>query len=311
MEKESFFIAQPEDVSTRIDTLLSKKYPQFSRTYFQNLIKDGLVLVNGKPIKKRIQLKAEDHVDIEFSYTDEIKLIPEDIPLNVIYEDSDIIVVNKPAGMVVHPAPGHPTKTFVNALLFHCQLQGFESTDIRPGIVHRLDKLTSGLLIGAKNRQAHAALVSQLANRNVHKRYLAIVIGSPNDQTIAEPVGRDPRNRQKMKVVEEGKMAITHIKNEASSNELSLLRVDIETGRTHQIRTHLKWLGAPILGDPVYGSSFWNNKYDIHRQMLHASDLTFEHPITGETLSLHAPMPDDMSQIVQKHFSIPSISDQS
>jgi len=284
----------------RIDRWLTSHLGDRSRTYFQSLISSGLVTLNGEIAIKRAMVSKGDEVEVTFTEKPIIEATPEAIPLDILYEDSDLIAINKPAGMVVHPAPGTPNGTLVNALLHH--LDGAPTSDpIRPGIVHRLDKDTSGIIIVAKNSLAHEKLSEMFAKRQIEKRYLAIAVGTPPlEVTIDEPIGRNPKNRQKMAVREGGKRALSHIKRLETNGELSLVEVVIETGRTHQIRVHLAHLRTPVLGDSTYGSSGANTAYGALRQMLHAQSLSFIHPITGKKLELDAPVPDDFRALGKK-----------
>lgn len=285
--------ASEQDI--RADKLLAGRFaPHFSRTYFADLIEEGLILVNGQPIKKREKLSEGDVVEICFASRPETDLVPENIPLDILYEDADLLVINKPAGLVVHPAPGNWTGTFVNALLYHCkELKDVEGT-LRPGIVHRLDKDTTGLLIAAKHLEAQKRLIECFSGRKVQKEYLALTHGKPKEGRLETLIGRDPKNRQKMAVLEEGgKTAISHIEILETKGELSAVKILIETGRTHQIRVHLKHLRAPILGDAVYGSTAINQRYQAARIFLHAWKLKFPHPFTNLPIELTAPIPQD------------------
>ena len=290
-----FFLVESSDQDVRIDKLLADRFhPHFSRTYFAALIKEGLILVNSQPIKKREKFKEGDVVEICFAHRPETDLQPENIPLEVVYEDKDLLVINKPCGMVVHPAPGNWTGTFVNALLYHCKELKEVSDTLRPGIVHRLDKETTGLLVAAKNLEAQKRLIEAFSGRKVYKEYFALTYGRPKEGRLETLIGRDPKNRQKMAVLEEGgKTAISHIEVLASKKELSLVKIIIETGRTHQIRVHLKYLKTPILGDTVYGSSSVNEKYRADRLFLHAWKLKLPHPFTGKLLETTAPIPQE------------------
>lgn len=282
----------------RIDRLLAAQFPDYSRTYFQYLIENGFVLVNGVPMKKKDKPKTGDEIEICFQLTPEISLEPQNIPLEILFEDEHLIVINKPVGMVTHPAPGHASQTFVNALLYHCK--SLPCTDsVRPGIVHRLDKETSGVLLAAKTAESHRKLVEMFSNRSIEKTYLAICIGSPGEVTIEAPIKRHPTKRKEMSVDLEGKPATTICKTLAFDGKLSFVEIRLITGRTHQIRVHLKHIGKPILGDTVYGSSAWNKKSGAPHQLLHAHRLKFDHPITGEKLDLTAPIPE----IFKKHFT--------
>lgn len=292
-------LVSEEEEGVRLDRILSNRFPDYSRTYFQGLIEEELVLVNGKPTKKRIKPKEFDEVEVEFACTKEIDLSPEPIPLDVLYEDDHLLVVNKPAGMVVHPAPGHPTKTFVNALLYHCQ--NLEMGGERPGIVHRLDKDTSGALVAAKNEMIHRKLVALFASRQVNKEYLCIVVGNPGNCRVDKSVGRHPKKRQQMAVdVPNGRNAVTDITTIRTEGQFSLVQASPTTGRTHQIRVHLKSLQAPILGDQVYGISSMNEKLGVQRQLLHAHQLCFTHPVTAKPVQVRAPLPTDFQAACDK-----------
>ena len=298
-ELTDFFIVSPEDVQMRLDKLLVSHFPEHSRTYFQFLIEQGCVLVNGLPLKKRECPKIGDEIDVCFLLTPEISLEPQDIPLDIIYEDDHLIAVNKPANMVVHPAPGHPNNTFVNALLFHCR--NLPAADpVRPGIVHRLDKDTTGILLAAKTSQAHAKLVEIFSQRRIQKDYLAVCVGTPKEGLIDAPIKRHPVHRKEMAVCPlEGKEAKSICRVIRKNEQLSLVEVNLLTGRTHQIRVHLKHVGTPVLGDPVYGSINANKKFAAPRQMLHALRLRFSHPITGVPIDLTAPIPKDLLPYMQ------------
>ena len=295
-ELTDYFTVSPEDAGTRLDKLLSLHFPQHSRSYFQYLIEQGAVLVNGSPVKKKETLKEGDEIEVCFLLTPEISLEPQDIPLDILYEDEHLIAVNKPADLVVHPAPGHPKNTFVNALLFHCR--NLPSTDpVRPGIVHRLDKDTSGVLLAAKTSQAHAKLVELFSERRIQKHYLAICVGTPKEGLIDAPIGRHRVHRKEMAVCfEKGKEAKSICKILGKAQQLSLVEIQLLTGRTHQIRVHLKHLGAPVLGDSVYGNGSTNKRFNTTRQLLHSHRLNFIHPMTHVPLHLKAPIPKDILQ---------------
>ncbi len=298
-EPEIFTITDQE-AGERLDKLLSERFQDVhSRSYFQWLLEEKHVLLNGKPVKKRIRPKSGDEIEVRFIMTPEIDLEPENIPLNILFEDADIIVVNKPAAMVVHPGAGNWSGTFVNALLYHCKTLP-EGQLLRPGIVHRLDKETTGVLVAAKTVQAQQKLIELFSNRKVNKEYLAICLGNPGEGTIEAPIGRHPMHRQKMTVRDEGRSAITHYKTVSSNHFLSVVEVGLETGRTHQIRVHMKHLGTPILGDPVYGCVSANKKHHCTRQMLHAWRIGFNHPITGKPMLFEAAPPDDMNERLSK-----------
>lgn len=293
------------EAGERLDKILASRYKEVrSRSYFQHLIEEHSVLLNGSPVKKRIKPAEGDEVEICFALTPELDLAPENIPLDIVYEDDDILVVNKPAGLVVHPAPGHWSGTFVNALLYHCQhLDIGDPSSLRPGIVHRLDKETSGLLLAAKNALAQQRLIEMFAQRSIHKEYLAICIGNPGNGDITAPIGRHPVHRKKMSVqTEGGRHARSLCTTLSADGQLSLVRIVLETGRTHQIRVHMLHKGAPVLGDSLYGSPSTNRKYGVDRQLLHAHLLRFKHPITGDLIELKAPIPDDFKVFVKKLY---------
>lgn len=300
MEEEIDSIIITEDeAGERLDKILAQRFDTIkSRTYFQMLIEEQKVLLNNCAVKKRIKPQTGDEVQIHFILTPEIGLSPEPIPLDILYEDDDILVINKPAGMVVHPGTGNWTGTFVNALLYHCKhlCEGLSSSNLRPGIVHRLDKDTSGLLIAAKTTLAQQRLISMFANRQIHKEYLAICIGNPGDIEINAPIGRHPVNRKLMAVLPEGRPALSFCKTLAYDNKFSIVRIILATGRTHQIRVHLKHIGTPVLGDASYGSVQMNAKQAVTRQMLHAQRLRFNHPINDKLVELEAPVPLDMAK---------------
>lgn len=297
------FTISPDQVGIRLDKLLSLHFPQFSRTYFQYLIEQNGVLVNGEKLKKREKLEAGDEVEVCFLLTPELKLEPQNIPLDILYEDEHLIAVNKPKGMVVHPAPGNPSQTFVNGLLYHCKQLPEAGDALRPGIVHRLDKDTTGVLLAAKTASAHQQLVSLFAERKIEKHYLAICIGNPGDVLIDAPIGRHPVRRQEMSVVETGKEAKSVCKVLATNGQFSLAEVKLITGRTHQIRVHLKSRGCPVLGDPVYGSAALNGQFGVSSQCLHAWRVEFTHPITQKKLELKAPIPLEIRNLTSKFFN--------
>ena len=292
------FTSSLEESHLRLDALLSLRFPDKSRSYFQFLIKQGYVLVNGKAMKKRERSKPGDEIEIYFQITPEIDLTPESIDLEILYEDEHLIVINKPAGMVVHPAPGHHRGTFVNALLFHCKQ--IDSDDpLRPGIVHRLDKDTSGILIAAKTRAAHTGLIDLFAKRKIEKTYLAICIGTPRDGLIDVPIARHASRRKEMTICMQGRASKTICQVLAQNGSLSLVKLELLTGRTHQLRVHLKHIGAPILGDETYGNAVINKKFSTKRQLLHAYFIKFFHPITQQILSLTAPIPEDLKEAIE------------
>ncbi|MBF8263993.1 MAG: Pseudouridine synthase [Parachlamydiales bacterium] len=292
----------PQEAGQRIDQLLAHLYPSYSRTYFQKLIEDGFVLLNDKPVKKRIAPDVGDEIEVFFQLSPVNTLEPENIPLDILFEDEYLIAVNKPAGMVVHPAPGHWSGTFVNALLAHCDRLAPCSDPLRPGIVHRLDKETSGVLIAAKTAHTHQKLVQMFSSRKIKKTYLAICVGRPPNTTINAPIGRHPGQRKEMAIAAPhcGREAISHVQTLAFNDAISLAMIRPETGRTHQIRVHLKHLGHPVLGDATYGSDRMNDQLKVERHMLHAYRLDFKHPMTNASLSFLAPIPKDFQYWVHR-----------
>jgi 23S rRNA pseudouridine1911/1915/1917 synthase len=300
LDESEILIVTEEEAGERLDKILSKRFSEIhSRTYFQYLISEHLVLLNGEPVKKRMKPQVGDEIEVEFTLTPEINFSPESIPLDIIYEDEELLVINKPAGMVVHPAPGHWSGTFVNALLYHChQLPSSET--LRPGIVHRLDKDTTGLLVAAKTTETQQKLIEQFASRKVYKEYLAICIGNPGEGEINAPIGRHPVHRKKMAIVPNGRKAISFCQTLAWNGKLSAVKVVIATGRTHQIRVHMKHRGTPVLGDELYGNSQNNQTYGVSRQLLHAVILRFEHPKNGKLMEFKAPPSEDMKKHLEK-----------
>lgn len=289
-----------EDIGQRLDKILKAHFPEHSRTYFQYLIEEECVLVNGLLVKKQYRPTVGDEIEISFQLTPEIDVKPEAIPLDILYEDDHLLIVNKPAGMVVHPAPGSPTGTFANALLYHCQqLNPADFDSLRPGIVHRLDKDTTGVLIGVKTLQAHKKMIEKFSSRAIEKRYLAICCGVPKEGELSAPIKRHPIRRQEMTVSEEGKEAISRFKILHRNNGLCLVEVQLITGRTHQIRVHLKHMNCPLLGDPIYGSKSLNQKYKADRPMLHAHSIKFTHPISGIPLEITAPIHPEMKNFIE------------
>jgi 23S rRNA pseudouridine1911/1915/1917 synthase len=302
MSSQDFFVVSEDESEMRLDKLLASHFPGHSRTYFQSLIEQGCVLVNGVSLKKREMPKEGDEIEVCFLLTPEMTLEPEDIPLDILYEDEYLIAVNKPENMVVHPAPGHPRGTFVNALLHHCRhLPAGDS--LRPGIVHRLDKDTTGVLLAAKTAETHAKLVAQFSERRIQKYYLAICVGTPKEGMIDAPIKRHPVHRKEMSVCfEKGKEAKSVCRVLAKQEQLSLVEIQLITGRTHQIRVHLKYAGTPVLGDPVYGSANANKRHNATTQALHAHRIAFSHPMTGKLLELTAPIPKRISRLGFDHL---------
>lgn len=296
MEQIQLTIEEQHD-GERIDKVIAELNEQWSRSQVQQWLKEGHVLVNGKAVKPNYKCHVDDEVVISIPSPEPLDVAPEPIPLDIYYEDADVLVVNKPRGMVVHPAPGHMHGTLVNALLAHCQdLSGINGV-LRPGIVHRIDKDTSGLLMIAKNDLAHESLVNQLVNKTVTRKYVAIVHGViPHDYgTIDAPIGRDPRDRQSMAVVENGKEAVTHFRVLERFEHYTHVECQLETGRTHQIRVHMKYIGYPLAGDPKYGP---RKTLPIDGQALHAGVLGFQHPRTGEYLQFEAPIPHEFERLL-------------
>ena len=293
------WVVDAQEAGERIDKFLSQ-IPEttWSRSQIQGWIKEGNIEVSGKIVKGNYRVQEEDEITLKVPPPVELDLKPEPMNLDIVYEDSDVVVVNKPRGMVVHPAPGNYSGTLVNGLLAHCKdLSGINGV-LRPGIVHRIDKDTSGLLMVAKNDRAHESLAAQLKEHSVNRRYIGLVHGViPHERgTIDAPVGRDPRNRQHMAVVfENSKKAITHFVVLERLVEYTLVECKLETGRTHQIRVHMKYINHPLVGDPKYGAT---DDLPISGQALHAGTLGFVHPTTGEYLEFHAPLPEDMEKIL-------------
>lgn len=285
----------------RLDSYISKSNLDLSRSMVQKLIKENKVFVNGKNEKESYKIKVNDNITIQIEDPKSSKLEAQDIPLNIIYEDNDIIVINKPKGMVVHPGNGNPDNTLVNAVLAHCKgsLSGIGG-EIRPGIVHRIDKDTSGLIIVAKNDKSHINLSEQIKNHEVTKIYTALVKGniSEDEATIDMPIGRDKKDRKKMSVTREGKEAVSHIKVVKRYGNYTLIRVKIDTGRTHQIRVHMAKIGHPVVGDEVYSSG--KNEFGVKGQMLHSTILKFKHPISGKGIMLEAPLPQYFADVLSK-----------
>ncbi|MEK7015281.1 MULTISPECIES: RluA family pseudouridine synthase [Bacillus] len=280
-----------EQKSERIDKFVAEINSEWSRSQVQQWIKDAVVTVNGKSVKVNYKVKGNDEITVTIPEPEELDIQPEDMNLEVYYEDADVLVVNKPRGMVVHPAPGHTKGTLVNGLMHHCtDLSGINGV-MRPGIVHRIDKDTSGLLMVAKNDMAHESLVNQLVAKTVTRRYKAIVHGViPHDKgTIDAPIGRDKKERQSMTVDENGKNAVTHFQVLERFKDFTFVECRLETGRTHQIRVHMRYIGYPLAGDPKYGPK---KTLDMNGQALHAGILGFDHPRTGEYIEFEAPIPE-------------------
>lgn len=291
--------ADSEFDGVRIDKYLSVVFPDLSRSFIQKAIDCGNVSVNGKTVAKNYKLKTDERIEYIPLEPVKLEVKAQNIPLDIVYEDDDLLVVNKPKGMVVHPANGNPDGTLVNAIMAICKdsLSGIGG-EIRPGIVHRLDKDTSGLLIIAKNDEAHVNVSEQIKNHEVKKTYIALVRGiiKENEATIDMPIGRSTSDRKKMAVNKKGKNAITHIKVLKRYDKYTLVEVNIETGRTHQIRVHLSYIGYPIIGDATYSNG--KNEFNVQGQCLHAKKLEFVHPITGKKMELEAPLPQYFQEII-------------
>ena len=295
------YIINLDAQNIRLDKVITILNPDLSRSMIKKMLDEGNILVNGKQEKASYKTKLNDKIEVQEVIAKEIELKAQDIPVEVIYEDPDIIVVNKPKGMVVHPANGNPDGTLVNAIMNICKdsLSGIGG-EIRPGIVHRIDKDTSGLLIIAKNDKAHINLSEQIKNREITKKYVALTRGviKENNATIDMPIGRSDKDRKKMAVRKDGKNAVTHFDVIKRYNAYTYLDIKIDTGRTHQIRVHLAEIGYPIVGDSVYSNG--RNPFGIEGQMLHAKLLEFKHPTTGKVLKLEAPLPKYFEEVLNK-----------
>ncbi len=293
------FLIEEEEVGTRIDRYLTDMNEDWSRNQIQDWIKLDLVIVNGKPVKANYKLRLEDEIVVTEKPVEEIDLQAEDLGIELYYEDKDVAIVYKPKGMVVHPAPGHPNGTLVNGLMYAIKDLSGINGEIRPGIVHRIDKDTSGLLMIAKNDIAHRGLVEQLVDKSVTRKYTALVHGViPHEfGTIDAPIGRNVRDRQEMAIVDNGKQAVTHFNVIETFDKYTLVECVLETGRTHQIRVHMKHIGFPLVGDPKYGPK---KTMEIDGQALHAGVIGFEHPVTGEYIERTAPIPEYFEEILTK-----------
>ena len=285
----------------RLDAYVAREVPELSRTMIQKLIESGDILVNDGKKKLSYKVLSGDVITINIPEAKNVDLKPQDIPVEVIYEDNDIIVVNKPKGMVVHPANGNPEGTLVNAIMAMCKdsLSGIGGK-LRPGIIHRIDKDTSGILIVAKNDKAHIEMSNQIKNHEVRKIYIALVRGvvGENEATIDMPIGRSTKDRKKMAVVKNGKEAVTHFRVLKRYDKYTLLEVKIDTGRTHQIRVHMAEIGHPVVGDMVYSNG--KNDFGVEGQMLHAKSLDFKHPITKKQMHLEAELPEYFKSVIKK-----------
>ena len=291
-----------EESGDRVDALLARSIDSLTRSTAQRLIEDGAVLLGGKAVKKNYKCAAGDRFEVLLPEAEETELVAQDIPLDVVYEDEDVIVVNKPKGLVVHPAPGHPDGTLVNALLYHCgdSLSGING-ELRPGIVHRIDRDTSGLIIAAKNDFAHVKLAEQLQDHTLARTYRCIVTGNLREDTgtVNAPIGRCPADRKKMAVVAGGRNAVTHWTVLERYPGVNYVECRLETGRTHQIRVHMAYIGHPILGDTVYGNK--KPVPGLQGQCLHAVGLKFIHPRTGELVELTCGLPEEFEKQLKKY----------
>ncbi|MGX0405832.1 23S rRNA pseudouridine1911/1915/1917 synthase [Staphylococcus capitis] len=298
MEKHEFKITDERRVGQRIDKFLSESNDAWSRSQLQDWIKEDLVKVNDKVIKSNYKVKLNDHIIVTEKEVVEADIQPEDLDLDIYYEDDDVAIVYKPKGMVVHPSPGHYTGTLVNGLMYQIKNLSGINGEIRPGIVHRIDKDTSGLLMVAKNDIAHRGLVEQLMNKSVKRKYTALVHGNiPHDYgTVDAPIGRNKNDRQAMSVVDDGKEAVTHFNVLEHFKDYTLIECELETGRTHQIRVHMKYIGFPLVGDPKYGPK---KTLDIGGQALHAGVIGFDHPVIHEYIERSSELPNDFKDLLE------------
>ena len=294
-------ILTPEAGGERLDAFLARSVEGLTRSAAQRLLEEGAVTSGGRPLKKSEKTAPGQVIEVVLSEPEPVDVLPQNIPLDVVYEDSDVIVVNKPVGMVVHPAPGHPDGTLVNALLYQCgnTLSGING-ELRPGIVHRIDRDTSGLIIAAKNDFAHQKLSAQLQDHTLARTYECVVVGNLKEDsgTVDAPIGRHPVDRKKMAVVANGRPAVTHWEVIARYPGFTHVRCHLETGRTHQIRVHMARIGHPILGDTVYGAK--KPVPGLQGQCLHAVGLRFVHPRTGEMVELSCPLPEEFQEVLRK-----------
>ncbi len=300
MEKKNIYIGAGQ-AGGRIDKVLAELLPELSRSYIQTLAGEGRILHNGAPAKPNEKVKEGDRVEVEVPPPRKLETKPENIPLDIVYEDASLLVVNKPQGMVVHPAAGNYEGTLVSALLYHCgdNLSGINGV-LRPGIVHRIDKDTSGLLLVAKTNEAHVSLAEQIKEHSLTRRYKALVRGgfAQEEGTIDLPIGRNPKDRKKMCVTQHNsREAVTHWRVLERLGQYTLVECRLETGRTHQIRVHMSYLGHPVVGDPVYGAH--KEKFQTNGQLLHAACVGFLHPVTGAYMEFSAPLPPQFERILQ------------
>ena len=297
MSEKMLFVADND--GERLDVFLVRQQPEFSRAHVQKLITSGAVLIDGRVRKANFKLKAGMQVEFSLPEAAPVEVNPENIPLDILYEDGDMIVVNKARGMIVHPAAGVSSGTLVNALLYHCHDLSGINGEIRPGIVHRLDKDTSGVMVAAKNDKSHLDLAEQISTKSAQRTYLAVVHGNIKEEEgiIKGDIGRHPTDRKRMAIVQEnGKPAVTHFKVLERFGDYPLVECRLETGRTHQIRVHMTSIGHPLVNDPKYGSR--KTPFGIKGQALHSRQLTLKHPVTGEKLTFEAPLPEDMEKIL-------------
>ena len=299
--REECFVTE-ETAGDRIDKFLAEQYEDLSRSFLQKLLKSGEVMVNGRPVKASYKAAEGDTISFEVPEAVEPEIVPEDIPLDILYEDHDVILVNKPKGMVVHPAAGHYTGTLVNALMYHCKedLSGINGV-LRPGIVHRIDMNTTGVLVVCKNDFAHNSLAEQLKVHSITRVYYAIVFGNlrEDEGTVHAPIGRHPTDRKKMSIhSKQGRDAITHYRVLERFGAYTFIECRLETGRTHQIRVHMASIGHPLLGDEVYGPA--RQPFSLEGQTLHAGVLGFIHPRTGEYVEFSAPLPAYFEELLEK-----------
>ena len=301
MDEIREFLVGEEEEGDRLDVYLSEQLGDMSRSYIQKIIKDKKVEVNNKIEKAKYLVKEEDKVKIEIPAPKLLEVVAQDIPIDIVYEDNDVLIVNKPQDMVVHPAPGNYDNTLVNAILYHCKdkLSSINGV-IRPGIVHRIDKDTSGLLMIAKNNNAHNSLAEQLKDHSITREYEFICHGVVKDDkiTVNKPIGRNPKDRLKMAVVKDGKHAVTHFEVVERFENFTHMRARLETGRTHQIRVHALSINHPLLGDPVYGPK--NTKFKLNGQTLHAKKLGFIHPTTNKYIEFDSELPEYFKEIIKK-----------
>lgn len=302
MDETVTFLVSIEDNSTRIDKYIAKMQPELTRSYIQKLIKDSMVFVNGNIVKANYKVSKQDTITMILPPPEPLNILAEDIPLDILYEDSDVIVINKGKGMVVHPAAGHYTGTIVNALLYHCkdELSGINGV-MRPGIVHRIDMNTTGVIVVCKNDVSHTFIAEQLKEHSITRKYRAIVYNhfSCESGMINQPIGRHPIDRKKMAInLKNGKHAITHyMVLEHLKQNFSYIECQLETGRTHQIRVHMASIGHPLLGDSIYGPE--RSKWNLEGQVLHAQVLGFIHPSTKEYMEFEAPIPDYFKELLK------------